>query len=181
MIIVFVPREQFKKKKRGKNPDQVKCLSTSAATLVSHCAFWFNSAGEKILFNLNIHIPTTLIAIKFVNAKSSKFPPYVLSELTINRRAILVWLALHGAGEDFGILYKLMTERRMLQGREKRGERKEGAKGVGGYTRPRKRADCQAGCVLHSVTHTRSVRRKLITAFLPPWSERWLIQRAVCC
>lgn len=68
-----------KKKKRGKNPDQVKCLSTSAATLVSHCAFWFNSAGEKILFNLNIHIPTTLIAIKFVNAKSSKFPPYVLS------------------------------------------------------------------------------------------------------
>lgn len=82
MIIVFVlcaKRTIFFLKKEEKNPDQVKCLSTSAATLVSHCAFWFHSAGEKILFNLNIHIPTTLIAIKFVNAKSSKFPPYVLS------------------------------------------------------------------------------------------------------
>lgn len=42
--------------------------------------------------------------------------------LTINRRAILFWLSLHGAGAEFGTLYKLMTGEREKGGKEGRSE-----------------------------------------------------------
>lgn len=73
------------------------------------------------------------------------------------------------------ILYKPVTDGRMLQRRERR-ERKEGRKKEGGEWGGTQ-GHASEPTAMQTVCFSQSVKRKLITAFLPMWAASFLIGR----